>query len=44
MEIIRRCQLIAVEAGCPSVMSYVKINYRPNGEVLTIDQKISKHQ
>lgn len=44
MEIIRRCQLIAVDAGCPSVMSYVKINYRPNGEVLTIDQKISKHQ
>jgi len=24
-------------------MSYVKISYKPNGEVLTIDQKVTKH-
>lgn len=44
MEIVKQSQLIAVKAGCPSVMSYVKINYRPEGEVLTIEKKVSKHQ
>jgi uncharacterized protein YqgV (UPF0045/DUF77 family) len=42
MEIIRNCQLICVREGAPSVMSYVKINYSPNG-ILTTDEKISKH-
>jgi uncharacterized protein YqgV (UPF0045/DUF77 family) len=42
MEIIRNCQLICVREGAPSVMSYVKINYNPNG-ILTIDEKTSKH-
>ena len=44
MDIVKQCQIIAVQAGCPSVMSYVKINYRPEGEVLTIDKKVTKHQ
>lgn len=39
MEIVKQCQYIAIKAGCPSVMSYVKITYKPEGEVLTIDQK-----
>ena len=43
MEIVKGCQLIAVKAGAPGVMSYVKINYKPKGDVLTIEQKISKH-
>lgn len=43
MEIIKKCQYIAIEAGCPSVMSYVKINFKPEGGVLTIDQKVTKH-
>ena len=43
MEIVKECQLIAVKAGAPGVMSYVKINYKPKGDVLTIEQKISKH-
>ena len=43
MEIVKECQYIAVKAGCPSVMSYVKINLKPEGGVLTIDQKVSKH-
>ena len=43
MEIVKECQLIAVNAGAPGVMSYVKINYKPKGDVLTIEQKISKH-
>lgn len=43
MEIVRRCQYIAVEAGAPSVMSYVKITYKPDGEKLTIERKTAKH-
>lgn len=42
MEIVRRCQLICIEEGAPSVMSYVKIAYNPQG-VLTIDEKVTKH-
>ena len=43
MDIVKECQHIAVKAGCPALMSYVKISYKPNGEVLTIDQKVTKH-
>lgn len=43
MEIIKNCQYIAIEAGCPSLMSYVKIHFKPKGGVLTIDQKVTKH-
>ncbi|MBP1757456.1 MAG: hypothetical protein H6Q62_312 [Firmicutes bacterium] len=42
MDIVRNCQLICIQEGAPSVMSYVKINYNPNG-ILTIDEKVSKH-
>lgn len=44
MEIVKECQLITIKAGAPSVMSYVKINYKPKGQLLSIDEKISKHQ
>lgn len=43
MEIVKECQIIAVKTGAPGVMSYVKINYRPKGEILTIEEKISKY-
>lgn len=43
MEIVKQCQYIAIKAGCPSVASYVKITYKPEGEVLTIDKKVTKH-
>ncbi|MBR1568632.1 MAG: thiamine-binding protein [Lachnospiraceae bacterium] len=43
MDIVKECQYIAIKAGCPSVMSYVKITYKPEGEVLTIDEKTTKH-
>jgi len=42
MEIVKRCQLICIEEGAPSVMSYVKIHYKPEG-VWTIDEKVTKH-
>ena len=43
MEIVTQCQKVAIKAGAPSVSAYVKIVYNPEGEVLTIDQKITKH-
>jgi uncharacterized protein YqgV (UPF0045/DUF77 family) len=43
MEIVRQCQYIAIKAGAPSVMSYVKITYKPEGEKLTIERKTAKH-
>ena len=43
MDIVKECQKIAVKAGAKSVSAYVKINYRPEGEVLTIERKVTKH-
>lgn len=43
MEMIKRCQLICIEEGAPSVMSYVKISYKPEGGIWTIDEKVTKH-
>lgn len=43
MEIVKGCSRICVEAGAPSVMTYVKINFCPEG-VLTIEKKTAKHQ
>lgn len=43
MEILKRCQLICIEEGAPSVMSYVKICYNPGGGIWTIDEKVTKH-
>ena len=43
MEIVKNCQKIAVTAGAKSVSAYVKINYRPEGDVLTIEKKVTKH-
>ncbi|WP_373897598.1 MTH1187 family thiamine-binding protein [Haloimpatiens sp. FM7315] len=42
MEIVKKCHIICIESGAPSVMSYVKINYNPKG-VWTIEKKIKKH-
>lgn len=43
MEIVKNCQLVAAKAGCPAMNTYVKISYKPEGEVLTIDKKVTKH-
>ena len=44
MEIARECQHVAVRAGAPKVSAYIKVVYRPEGDILTIDQKIGKYQ
>ena len=43
MEIVANCQKVALKAGCPKVSAYVKIEYTPEGEILTIDKKVTKH-
>jgi len=43
MDIVKECQHVAIKAGAESVSAYVKVFYRPEGEILTIDKKIKKH-
>ena len=43
MEIVKECQHVAIKAGAPKVSAYVKIVYEPEGEILTIDKKVTKH-
>lgn len=43
LDIVKQCCRICVEAGASSVMSYVKISYKPDG-VWTIDDKTGKYQ
>ena len=43
MDIVKECQHVAIKAGAKSVSAYVKVVYRPEGEILTIDRKIKKH-
>lgn len=43
MEVLKRCQEVAAEAGCGHVMTYAKINYRPGGAVLSTEKKVGKY-
>ena len=43
MELVQECQHVAIRAGAPSVSAYVKVVYKPEGGVLTIDKKVTKH-
>lgn len=43
MEIVKECQHVAIRAGAPAVSAYVKVSYKPEGEVLTIEKKVTKH-
>ena len=43
MDIVKECQHIAIRAGAPSVCAYIKVTWRPEGEVLSIEKKVSKH-
>lgn len=40
MEIVKQCQYIAVKAGAPSVMSYVKITYNLMVRRLRLKEKL----
>ncbi len=43
MEIAKNCQKVAINAGCDSVSAYIKVAYRPESDILTIDKKVTKH-
>jgi len=43
MDIVKECQYIAIKAGAPEVAAYVKVSYKPKGEVLSIEKKIGKY-
>lgn len=43
MEIIKECHIIAIKAGAEGLMSYIKVNYKPKGDLLSIDKKLSKY-
>ena len=43
MDIAKECQHIAIRAGAERVSAYIKVVYRPEGEILTIDKKIKKY-
>ena len=38
MDIVNECQHVAVRAGAPGVSAYIKVAYKPEGEVLSIEQ------
>ena len=44
MEILEGCMRVAARAGSAKVSAYVKLNYTPEGSVLTIEEKIGKYQ
>lgn len=44
MDIVKECQHIAIRAGAHSVAAYIKVSYKPEGEVLSIERKIGKYQ
>ena len=43
IDIVKECQHIAIRAGAPKVSAYIKVVYEPEGEILTIDKKVTKH-
>ena len=44
MDIAEECLKVAVRSGVPKVSAYIKAVYRPDGDILTIEQKTSKYQ
>ena len=43
VEILEHYMDVAAKAGSQKVSAYVKMVYKPNGAVLTIDEKVTKH-
>lgn len=44
MDIAKECLNVAVRSGSPKVSAYIKVVYRPDGDILTIEQKTAKYQ
>ncbi|WP_165048264.1 MULTISPECIES: thiamine-binding protein [unclassified Adlercreutzia] len=43
MDVLKECQHVAIAAGAPKVTAYIKVEWKPEGEVLSIDRKVTKH-
>jgi len=43
VEIMEKCVRLAAESGSEKVSAYVKLIYKPDGAVLTIDEKTAKY-
>ena len=43
MDIIKNCQLVGAKAGCKHVATYVKIDYKSEGDVMTTEHKVGKY-
>lgn len=43
VDILENCVLVAAKAGAGKVSAYTKLVYKPEGAVLTIDEKVTKH-
>lgn len=43
MDVLKKCQHIAIKAGAPKVSAYIKVEWKPEGEILSIDRKVTKH-
>ena len=44
MDIAKECLKVAVRSGAPKVSAYIKAVYRPDGDILTIEQKTGKYR
>ena len=44
MDIAKECLKVAVRSGAPKGSAYIKAVYRPDGDILTIEQKTGKYQ
>ena len=44
MDIAKECLKVAVRSGAPKVSAYIKAVYRPDGDILTIEEKTGKYQ
>lgn len=44
MDIAGECLKVAIRSGAPGVSAYIKVVYRPDGDILTIQQKTGKYQ
>lgn len=44
MNVALECQHVAIRNGAPKVSSYIRTVFEPEGAILTIDEKITKHR
>lgn len=43
MDVLKECQHVAIRAGAPKVSAYIKVEWKPEGEILSIGKKVTKH-